>query len=104
MMPAWFARMNQRERVLSVAIAGLLFGLVNLYIWGAMIGALKRTRADIHSRAAIRSQQSVYVRERKMWEARADWLTKHQPVLKSPAEASTLLDQVKQAASKHNVL
>ena len=39
-----------------------------------------------------------------MWEKRDEWLKKNQPTLKSPVEASTLLDQVKQIAGKHNVL
>lgn len=39
-----------------------------------------------------------------MWEKRAEWLKKNQPTLQSPQEASSLLDQVKQVASKHKVL
>jgi Type II secretion system (T2SS), protein M subtype b len=104
MMPAWFERMNQRERVLALVIAGLLFALVNLYVWSALLGALKRTRADLASRNSLRAQQKVFLRERGTWEKRADWLTKHQPVMKGPQEASTLIEQVKQAAAKHNVL
>ena len=33
-----------------------------------------------------------------MWEKRADWLKEKQPTMKGPGEASTLLDEVKQAA------
>lgn len=104
MMPAWFQRMNQRERVLSLVIAGLVFVLLNYFIWNSLVGALRRTHADLAARKSMRAQQNVFLRERKMWEQRADWLSKHQPVMKSPVEASTLLDQVKQAAAKHNVL
>ena len=39
-----------------------------------------------------------------MWEKREEWLKKHQPTLKGPGEASTLLEEVKQIAGKHNVL
>ncbi|MFL6595892.1 MAG: hypothetical protein ACJ8HQ_10665 [Chthoniobacterales bacterium] len=96
--------MNQRERVLSLVIAGLLFVLVNLFIWNSLIGAVRRTHSDLAARKSVRAQQNVFLRERKMWQQRAEWLSKRQPVMKSPVEASTLLDQVKQAAAKHNVL
>ena len=39
-----------------------------------------------------------------MWEKREAWLKKQQPTLQGPGEASTLLKQVKDAASKHNLL
>jgi hypothetical protein len=39
-----------------------------------------------------------------MWEERDEWLKKFQPQLNSPAEASLLLDHVKQVASKHNIV
>ena len=104
MMPAWFTRMNPRERTLSLVIGGLLLLLVNLFIWNSLFGALHRAKTDLAARAGVRAQQTVYLRERKMWEKRAEWLKQHQPVLKSPAEASTLLEEVKAAAAKHNVV
>src|SRR4051794_33266869 len=104
MMPAWFERMNKRERVLALVIAGLLFVLVNVFIWSSLLGSLRRTHSDLAARKSLRAQQNVFLRERKMWDERADWLTKHQPVMKSPVEASVLLDQVKQASAKHSVL
>ena len=44
------------------------------------------------------------MKERDLWARRDQWLKKHQPTLKSAVEASTLLDQVKEIAGKHNVL
>ena|SRR5215212_8400150 len=104
MTPAWFQRMNPRERVLSVVIALALFLLINLFIVSKLFGAVKSTRAVLAARQAERAQQVVYLREKKMWEKRDEWLNKNQPTLNSPVEASTLLDQVKSIGAKHNIL
>lgn len=103
MMPAWFQRMNRRERALSMIIAAALFLLINFVIWNSLLGMLGRTRADLASRKGVRAQQTVFLKERQMWERRDEWLKKFQPSLKSPVEASTLLDQVKQVAGKHKI-
>jgi hypothetical protein len=104
MMPAWFQRMNQRERVLSMIVAGALFLLVNFMIWSWLFGKLAATRAELATRKAARAEQSIFLKEEKLWAKRDAWLKEHQPALKSPVEASTLLDQVKQTAAKHNIL
>ena len=104
MMPAWIERMNKRERTLAMIVGGVFFLLLNLVIWSSLFGALERTRVELRARQASRKEQTVFLRERKMWEKRDEWLKKNQPALKSPVEASTLLDQVKQVAGKHNVL
>ena len=104
MMPGWLQRMNQRERVLALIVGGTFFVLLNLLVWSSLFGMLRRSRTDLAARQSTRAQQTVFLRERKTWEKRDDWLKQHQPTLKSPVEASTLLDQVKQVAGKHNVL
>lgn len=104
MTPAWFQRMNQRERLLALIVAGALFLLLNVFIWSSLFGMLGRSQAELAARKSARAQQIVFIRERKIWEKRDEWLKKNQPALKSPVEASTLLDQVKQVAGKHNVL
>jgi hypothetical protein len=101
---AWYQRLNRRERLLSAAVAGVIFLLLNWYIWGKLFSAIDRTRADLVARQNTRKVQEVFIRERTLWEKRAQWLKEHQPVLKGPGEASTLLDQIKQVAGKHNVL
>ncbi|MGZ5552515.1 MAG: hypothetical protein ACXWHF_02635 [Chthoniobacterales bacterium] len=101
---AWFERMNPRERVLSLIVAGALFLLINLFLWSALLGSLGKARSDLALRKATRKEQTMFMKEQPMWEKRADWLKQNQPALKSPSEASTLLDEVKQAAGKHNVL
>ena len=104
MMPAWFQRMNPRERVLSMIIAGALFLLINFFIWSSLLGMVGRTRADLASRKALRAQQIVFLKEGRMWKERDEWLKKFQPTLKSPVEASTLLDEVKGVAAKHKIV
>ena len=104
MMPAFFQRLNRREQVLSMIVGGALFLLLNVFIWSALLGAASTARADGAVRKTARDQQSVFLKERKLWEKREQWLKKTQPALKGPGEASALLDQVKQAAAKHNIL
>ena len=104
MMPAFFQRLNRRERVLSMIVGGALFLLVNWIIWSWLLGSLEETRTNLAARKSARAQQSVFLKERSMWEKREAWLKKQQPTLKGPGEASTLLDKVKEIAGKHNVL
>lgn len=104
MMPAWYLRMNPRERRLAWIVAGALLLLLNLLIWSKLFGILANARADLALRKATRIEQSAYIKERDLWAKRDQWLTQHQPTLKSAVEASTLLDQVKEIAGKHNVL
>ena len=104
MMPAWYQRMNPRERRLALIVAGALFLLINLLIWSKLFGILGNARAELALRKATRDEQSLYIKERDLWARRDQWLKQHQPTLKSAVEASTLLDQVKEIAGKHNVL
>ena len=104
MMPAWYQRMNQRERLLSWIVAGALIVLVNLVILSWLFGALGRARSELAARKAALAEQAVYVKERDLWTKRDQWLREHQPTLKNPAEASVLLDELKQVAGKYNVL
>jgi hypothetical protein len=103
-MPAWFERLNPRERVLSLIVAGALILLINWLLWSFLLGTLRTTRTELAARQSMRQQQTVLLRERKMWERRSAWLKQHQPALQGPAESSTLLTQVKEIASKHSVL
>jgi hypothetical protein len=104
MMPAWYERMNRRERLLALIVSGTVIALLNLVIWSWLFGALGRARAQLAERRATRAEQAVYVKERSLWENRDQWLRQHQPVLKNAADASTLLDELKQVAGKYNIL
>jgi hypothetical protein len=104
MMPAWYERMNPRERVLSWIIASSLFVLVNLLLLNWIFGALDRARSELAARKATLAEQALYMKERDLWTKRDQWIQQHQPTLKNPAEASTLLDELKEVADKHDVL
>ena len=104
MMPAWYLKMNQRERVLALIVVCVLFALVNFFIWKSLLGAIGNARTEVTERKATTAQQRVYLKESALWAVRDSWLKQHQPPLKGPAEASALLEQVKQIAGKHNVL
>ena len=45
--PAWIARMNRRERSLSLLVAGVLFLLINFLLWTWLLGAVSRARTDL---------------------------------------------------------
>ena len=104
MMPAWYERMNTRERVLSWIVAGALATLLNFLILSWLFGALGRARIELAARKSARTEQALYVKERDLWLKRDQWIQQHQPILKDPAEASVLLDHLKQIAGKHNIL
>src|SRR5450432_3579408 len=103
MIAAWFARLNQRERILTLGVGGVLFLIINLTIWNALFGMSGDLRSAWKTRRSARAEQEVYLRELPMWKHRADWLKKNQPGLTNPAEASSLLTQLQQIAGKHKV-
>lgn len=103
MIGRWLAQLNQRERILALSVAAILFLLVNLAIWSTVLGMSAGARAEYAAQRNTRKEQKVYLEEEKTWKRRADWLAKNQPTLTNPAEASSLLTQVKEIASKYNV-
>jgi hypothetical protein len=103
-LPQWITRMTARERMLSLGVAGVVFALFNLLLWSWLLGAVKQTRTELASLSSKRKEQAVFIKERDLWTKRQQWVQQHQPVVKSPAEASTLLDQLKQVADKHKVV
>src|ERR1043165_8557447 len=104
MIPAFYQRMNPRERLLSWIVAGTVFLLLNLWILSWIFGALGAARKELAARKATMAEQALYVKERDVWMKGEEWIRQHQPSLKNPAEASALLDQLKEVAGKYNVL
>jgi len=105
MLPALFARMNRRERTLLSIVLVVVFVLLNLFVWSWLLGAVKRARADLATRQATRKEQAIFIKERPLWTKRNEWLDQHQPTLKNSGEAQTgLLDQLKQIATKYDIL
>ena len=78
-MPAWYVRMNRRERILSLTVAGVVFALVNLFLWNWLLGSVKNSRQDLAKRKLVRKEQEVFVKERDLWNQREEWLQKNQP-------------------------
>jgi hypothetical protein len=103
-LPAFYEKMNRRERLLSASVAGVLFLLLNLFIWSWLFGMAGRARTELAAQRAARKQQSVYLKEKNLWAKRDQWLQQKQPSLKNAAEASSFLDQLKQIAGKYNIL
>ena len=104
MIPAWYQRMNPRERLLSLIVAGIVAVLLNLWILSWIFGVLGVARKELATRKATMAEQALYVKERDLWMKRDEWMRQHQPTLKNPAEASALLDQLKEVAEKYNIL
>ena len=104
-LPSWYSRMNRRERILSLTIAGVVFALINLFLWNWLLGSIGRNRADLAQRKSLRKEQEVFMKERDLWTQREQWLEQHQPPFNGQGEASTLLEQqLKPVAAKYNIL
>jgi len=105
MMPAWYSRMNQRERTLSLIVGGVVFALLNLFLWNWVLGAIGRSRTELAQARLMRKEQVVFMKERDLWTQREQWLQQHQPAFNGAGEASTLLEQqLKPVAAKYNIL
>jgi hypothetical protein len=103
-LAAYYEKMNRRERMLAGIVLLVVIILLNFFLWSALLGGIKDARAELTERKAVRKTQGVLLRERAQWKTRQEWLTKHQPAFQSASDASTLLEQVKQIASKHKIL
>jgi hypothetical protein len=101
---AGYLRLNQRERVMTLAVAAILFLLINIFLWRMVLGSIANSGRELAARKSTRAEQVVYMKERELWAKREEWLEKTQPILKGAEETSNLLEQVKQVASKYNVL
>ena len=74
MTPAWYQRMNPRERRLAWIVAGAIFLLINFLIWSKLFGTIGNARAELALRKATRKEQSAYIKERDLWARRDQWL------------------------------
>jgi hypothetical protein len=104
-LPPWVTKMNRRERILAGIVGGVFFGLINLFLWTSLFGAIGRARADLATNKMKREEQAMFMKDRPIWTKRDEWLQQHQPALKNSGEAQTgLLDQLKQTATKYDIL
>ena len=72
MIATYLQRMSQRERVLALIVGGAIFLLFNWIVWSWLMGTLNSAQAELTARKAARQQQSVFLKERRMWEKRED--------------------------------
>jgi len=103
MMPAWYERMNARERLLAWIVAGTLLVLLNLWILSSVLGAVGSAQRELATRRSKLAEQALYAKEHDSWTKRDEWLWQHQPVLKNAAESSALLDQLREISGKYNI-
>src|SRR5438270_4629500 len=103
MTPAWYQRMNPRERLLSWIVAGTLLVLLNLWILSSLLGAIGSAQRELATRRSKLSEQALYAKERDTCTKRDEWLREHQPVLKHPAWASPLLAPLGDVTGKYNI-
>jgi hypothetical protein len=61
MISAWFARMNRRERTLTLAVAAILFLLINIAVWSTLLGMSSDLRNDWATQNRTRREQKVYL-------------------------------------------
>ena len=73
-MPAWYQRMNARERVLSWIVAGTVALLLNLWILSSLWGAVANAQKEFGTRRSKLAEQAVYVNERDTWTKRDEWM------------------------------
>jgi hypothetical protein len=99
-----YQRMNQREQMMTLVIAAILFLLINIFAWRWLLGGISNSRRELATRKNTRAEQVVYMREKDLWAKRNEWIQKTQPTLKGAEETSNLLEQLKQIAGKYNVL
>ena len=103
--PAWVARMNRRERTLTLMVAGVVLLLINFFLWSWLLGAMTHARTDLTQRKLKRKEQEILIKERDLWTQRDQWLQQHQPTFNGASEASTLLEQqLRPVAAKYNIL
>src|SRR2546423_15528807 len=99
-----YLRMSRRERMMTLGVAGVLFLLINLFVCRLVLGGISSSRRELALRKGTRTEQTVYMRERDLWAKRQQWLEKTQLPMKGDEEATTMLDDLKQIAGKHNNL
>src|SRR5437667_9683072 len=96
MIPAWYQRMNPRERVLSLVVAGLVVVLLNLWILSSLWGAVASAQKEFGTRRSKLAEQTVYVKERDNWTKRDEWMRQHKTVLNNTSESSALLQPLQE--------
>ena len=60
MISRWLAQLNQRERILALSVAGILFLLINLAFWSVLFGMSAGARSEFAQLArSVKGQLEV---------------------------------------------
>lgn len=95
----FYERLSPRERVLALAVAGVVFALANVMGVSALYGEIEHLRQEGADAALELKAEDLFARDQPKWEKRTAWLSKTQPVLMSRDRAgAALLEQVQAAA------
>ena len=79
-LTAAYRRMSERERKMTLVIAGILFVLINLFVWRLLLGTISNSRRELATRKSTRAEQVVYMREREIWEKQKTSRKAHQAI------------------------
>jgi hypothetical protein len=102
---AFYQRLSARERVLSLAVAGTIFVLANLFAVSTLGGAFASLRHDCAEEAGDLQVQRLLASDQPKVAQRMEWLRQKQPVLVSRDRAGTaLFDQIQQFARLGGVI
>ena len=102
---AWFHRLTQRERFLTLAVAGTAFVILNLlaisFLFDAYAGL---TRQYAEDQGNLLRLKALAVQQ-PMWTQRNDWLKHTQPILINRDRAGTALyEQIQNLARAKQVM
>ena len=101
----FYQRLNPRERVLALTVAGAVFVVLNLIALSTLLRSFRETRAAYAERSQEYRFQEILAREAPMWTQRMAWLKGRQPALLDRAHAGNeLLDQEVKGAARTSQL
>ena len=101
---AFYQRLNHREKVLSLMVAGTVFLLGNLYALGGISRSLKTLRQDYADKRDEWEMARHFLEDKPTWDARAEWIRKSQERLVNRDSASyALLDQIQGLGRQYGV-
>jgi len=97
-------KMSSRERMLSMAMGGIVFVLLNLWLLSTFAQRNLALRAELADRQIQWTAMQELLSEQSLWAGRDAALSARQPKLGNENAAGVeLLDLVKGMAAKHNV-
>ncbi len=101
----FYQRLNPRERVLVLLVAGTAFLLGNLLAVSTLIRSYHSLRRDYAEKSDQWEFSRHFIQDKAVWDARAEWLRKTQPKLTNRDSASyELIEQVQGLGRQYKVI